>query len=102
MSGLNAFLARGEGQGIWVTGTWAIGLGNSTFTVICPPIKMKPLHPAVKWPLAIIISGIVLIPPTIKAFGEDPETARIKEYGAQADRIRKEIREKYNTQNNNR
>ena len=102
MSGLNAFLARGEGQGIWVTGTWAIGLGNSTFTVISPPIKMKPLHPAVKWPLAIIISGIVLIPSTIKAFGEDPETARIKEYGAQADRIRKEIREKYNTQNNNR
>ena len=82
MSGLNAFLARGEGQGIWVTGTWAIGLGNAIFTVICPPIEMKPLHPAVKWPLAIIISAIVLVPPTIKAFREDPETTRTKEYGA--------------------
>ena len=64
------------------TGTWAIGLGNSTFTVICLPIEMKPLHPAVKWPLAIIISAIVLVPPTIKAFREDPETTRIKKYGA--------------------
>ena len=74
------------------TGTWAIGLGNAIFTVICPPIEMKPLHPAVKWSLAVIISGIVLIPPTIKAFGEDPETARIKEYGAQADRQIEEMR----------
>ena len=84
------------------TGTWAIGLGNSTFTVICLPIEMKPLHPAVKWPLAIIISAIVLVPPTIKAFGEDPETTRIKEYGAQADRYIEEMRKRDSAQNNNR
>ena len=102
MSGLNAFFARGEGQGIWVTGTWAIGLGNSTFTVICPPIKMKPLHPAVKWPLAIIISAVVTIPPALKFFREDPEVTRIKDYGAQANRYMEAARKRDSAQNNNR
>ena len=100
MSGLNAFLARGEGQGIWVTGTWAIGLGNSTFTVICPPIEMKPLHPVIKYSLVGIIS-VILFAPVVKNLTIDAGK-EAKDAAAQARRFMEETRKSDSEQNNNR
>jgi|GEM_PF-2363013 len=102
MSGLNAFLARGEGQGIWVTGTWAIDLGNSTFTVICPPIEMKPLSPLVKYSLVGIISIILFAPVVKNMTTEDPMTKQSREAAAEARRFLEETRKSDREQNNNR
>ena len=63
---------------------------------------MKSLHPAVKWPLAIIISAVVTIPPALKFFREDPEITRIKEYNAQAGKYMEAARKRDSAQNNNR
>ena len=90
----------GEGVGLLTTGTGSIGFGNSTFTVIHPPIEMKPLHPAVKWLLAIIISAI-LFAPVMKNLTTDAGQ-EAKDAAAQARRFMEETKERERTQNNNR
>ena len=92
----------GEGQRILETGTWTIGLGHIIFTVIYSPIEMKPLHPVIKYSLAIGISGIVLLPGFIKVVREDPSVTRMKEYGEQNRKFMEELDKRGNARNNNR
>jgi hypothetical protein len=63
---------------------------------------MKPLHPAIKYPLAIIISAIVVIPPFLKAVTDDPGTAQSKEFAEQNKRYMEGVRQRKSAQNNNR
>ena len=72
------------------TGTWTIGLGNSTFTVILPSTEMKPLHPVIKYSLVGIIS-VILFAPVVKNSTTDAGK-EAKDAAAQAKRFMEETR----------
>jgi hypothetical protein len=61
---------------------------------------MKPLHPAVKWPLAVFLAAIVLAP-GLKAFQEDPADRKTREFGEQMDKFTADM-EKERARTNNR
>jgi len=63
---------------------------------------MKPLNPAIKYSLAIIISAIVVVPPFLGAVTDDPGTAQSKEFAEQNRRYMEGVRKRESAQNNNR
>ena len=79
-----------------------LGFGNSTFTVIHPPIEMKPLHPAVKQSLAIIVSVILFAPVVRNMTTEDPMVEQSREAREKTDKFWAEMDKKDSAQTNNR
>ena len=63
---------------------------------------MKPLHPVIKYSLAIGISAIVVGPGFIKVVTEDPSVTRMKQYGEQSRKFTEELNKREAARNNNR
>ena len=63
---------------------------------------MKPLHPAVKWSLAIIISVILFAPVVRNMATEDPMVKQSREASEQIDKFLAEMDKKDSAQTNNR
>jgi hypothetical protein len=61
---------------------------------------MKTLHPAIKYPLAVILAAIVLAP-GLRAFQEDPADRKTREFGEQMDKFTADM-EKERAQTSNR